>query len=190
MKAMIPQIQIIQQPTILGMDSSRAELSIRQPRGELYIETSRAKMDMQQPRPELEINQHEAWRAYNGGTALEMNRQIYSELPALFLEGLAKRVEQGNRLANFHLQGNSIAEVYGQDWQRDPFVEYRAPASYDNVSIHVTPHRPEINIEPVEPEISARMHQPEIEYHPGNLNVYVKQYASIQFIPPTIDLIM
>lgn len=148
------QIQIIRQPAILGIESKRAELSIKQ------------------PRPELEINQHEAWRAYNGGTALEMNQQIYSQLPALFLEGLAKRVEQGNRMAQFHLPENSIAEIYGQDWKRDPFVEFRAPASYDNVSIHVEPHRPEI------------------EYNPGYLNVYVKQYDAIRFIPPTIELTM
>lgn len=147
-------------------------------------------MDIRQPRPELEINQHEAWRAYNGGTALEMNRQIYTELPALFLEGLAKRVEQGNRMAQFHMPGNSIAEIYGQDWKPDPFVEFRAPASYDNVSVHVEPRRPEINIEPVKPEITSRQHNPEIEYIPGNLNVYVKQYDSIRFIPPIIELKM
>lgn len=147
-------------------------------------------MDIRQPRPELEINQHEAWRAYNGGTALEMNRQIYTELPALFLEALAKRVEQGNRMAQFHLPGNSIAEIYGQDWKRDPFVEFRAPASFDNVSVHVEPHRPEINIEPVKPLITSKQHSPEIEYNPGYLNVYVKQYDSIRFIPPTIELTM
>lgn len=147
-------------------------------------------MDIRQPRPELEINQHEAWRAYNGGTALEMNRQIYTELPALFLEALAKRVEQGNRMAQFHLPGNSIAEIYGQDWKRDPFVEFRAPASFDNVSVHVEPHRPEINIEPVKPLITSKQHSPGIEYNPGYLNVYVKQYDSIRFIPPTIELTM
>ncbi|MGN8770371.1 DUF6470 family protein [Paenibacillus barengoltzii] len=187
---MIPPLQIVTQPTLLEIDSGRAGLSIKQPRGEIQIETSRAKMDITQPRPEMQIDQHDAWRAYNGGTALEMNRQIYSELPGLFLEGLAKRVEQGNRLAAFHLQGNSIGEIYGADWKRDPFVEFRAPASYDNVSIYVQPHKPEINIQQIKPVIQSEQHNPEIEYQPGYLNISVKQYASIKFIPPNIDMTM
>lgn len=187
---MIPHIQIERQPALLEVQSRKAELSIRQPRPEFEIETSHAKMDITQPRPELEIDQHQAWRAYNGGTALEMNQQIYSELPALFLEGIAKRVEQGNRMAEFHLPGNSIAEIYGSDWKRDPFVEFRAPASYDNVSIHVERREPQVNIEPVPPSITAQAHTPEIEYHPGNLDIRVKQYGSIRIIPPQIDMTM
>lgn len=187
---LIPQIQIRQQPTVMEFQSQSAGISIRQPRPDMEITTSQAKMDINQPRPDMEIDQHQAWRAYNGGTALEMNQQIYSELPALFLEGLAKRVEQGNQLAKFHLPGNSIAEVYGSDWKRDPFVEYRAPASYDNVEIHVRRNPPVITIDPVAPQITAQANDPEIDFHPGNLSIQVKQYASIQIIPPQIDMTM
>ncbi|WMT40665.1 DUF6470 family protein [Paenibacillus sp. D2_2] len=187
---MIPQIQITTQPSLLEMESSRAQILIKQPRGEMEIESPRADMRIVQPRPEMEIDQHEAWRAYNGGTALEMNRQIYSELPQLFLEGLAKRVEQGNQLAAIHLPGNTIAEIYGGDWQRNPFVEYRAPASYDNVNIHVEPHRPEINVTPMKPDIRGQQHNPEIDVQHGYLNIVVKQYASIQFTQPNIDVQM
>ncbi|WP_120463755.1 DUF6470 family protein [Paenibacillus aceti] len=186
---MTPQVQITTQPSLLGMESSRAQILIRQPRGELEIKSPRADMQISQPRPEMQIDQHDAWRAYNGGTALEMNRQIYSHMPQLFLEGLAKRVEQGNQLAAIHL-GSTIAEVYGGDWQRDPFVEYRAPASYDNVNIYVQPHRPEINITQIKPEISGQSHNPEIDVEHGHLNIFVKQYASIQFTPPNIDVQM
>ena len=187
---MIPQVQVTSQPSLLGMESSRAQILIRQPRGELEIESPRADMQITQPRPEMQIDQHEAWRAYNGGTALEMNHQIYSELPQLVLEALAKRVEQGNQLAAIHLPGNTIAEIYGGDWKRDPFVEFRAPASYDNVNIYVEQHKPEVNITPMKPEIRGQQHNPEIDVQHGYLNIFVKQYASIQFTPPNIDVQM
>lgn len=187
---MIPQLQIQSQPALLDISSRKAELSIRQPRPVLEIETSSARMDITSPRPELEIDQHQAWRAYTGGSALEMNNQIYSELPALFLEGLAKRVEQGNQLAKFHLPGNSVAEIYGGDWKRDPFVEFRAPASYDNVDIHVRRNDPRIAIEPVAPKITAQTYQPEITYHPGQLSIQIKQYGDIKIVPPQIDMTM
>lgn len=187
---MFSPIQIMTQPALLEINWGKAELSIRQPRGELQIETSRAKMDITQPRPELQIDQHEAWRAYNGGTALEMNHQIYSQLPDLFLEGLAKRVEQGNRMANFHLPGNSIGEIYGTDWKRDTFVEFRSPASYDNVNINVIPNRPEIEITPFKPDIQGMQRNPEIDFSPGYVDISVKQYASIKITPPRIDITM
>lgn len=187
---MSSQFQITTQPALQEMSSKMAKLSIRQPRPEFQIESPRAKMDFKQPRPGMEIDQSQAWRAYNGGTALEINQQIYSELPRLFLEGLAKRVEQGNRLAEFHLPGNSIAEIYGSDWKRDPFVEFRAPASYDNVDIHVTRNPPQISIEPIPPRMSAKTYTPEIEYQPGFLEIRMKQYGSIEIIPPQIDMTM
>lgn len=185
---MVGQIQIQTQPSLLAMDSQLASVTIEQPRGELEIEQPRATMDFTQPRPSMEIDQHEAWRAYNGGTALEMSKQIYSSLPSLFLEGLAKRVEQGNQLAQFQIPGNSIAEIYGGDWKRDPFVEFRAAASYDNVSIHVERNRPEINITANYPQIRGRANNPQIGYQPGALNVSVKQYATIQITPPQLDI--
>lgn len=187
---MIPQLQITTQPSLLEFSSSKAKLSISQQRPDMEIESPRAKMDINSPRPDMEIDQHQAFRAYNGGTALEMNQQIYSELPSLMLEALAKRVEQGNRMAEFHLPGNTIAEIYGSDWKRDPFVEFRAPASYDNVDIHVTRNEPQINIEPITPQISAQAYIPQIDYHPGSLDIRVKQYASIDIVPPQIDMIM
>ncbi|MFC7678565.1 DUF6470 family protein [Paenibacillus sp. GCM10028914] len=187
---MIPQLQVSTQPSSLEISSSKAKLSISQQRPDMEIESPRAKMDITSPRPDMEIDQHQAFRAYNGGTALEMNQQIYSELPSLMLEALAKRVEQGNRMAEFHLPGNSIGEIYGSDWKRDPFIEFRAPASYDNVDIHVNRNEPQINIEPITPRISAQAYTPQIEYHPGSLDIRVKQYASIEITPPQIDMTM
>lgn len=184
---MIPQLQIRQEPSLLSIQSTKASLSMRQQRPDFSIETRRADLNIEQPRPTMEIDQSEAWRAYTGGHPLEMNRQIYSSLPSLFLQGLAKKVEQGNQLAQFHQPGNSIAEVYGADWKRDPFVEYRAPASYDNVNIDVQRNNPVIQAQGNSPQINARAYVPEIEYQPGNLEILVKQYASVEIIPPDID---
>jgi hypothetical protein len=187
---MIQQLQIRQQPSILEIESRRAELSIQQPRPEQEIITSRADLQIVQPRPEMQIDQHDAWRAYNGGGPLEMSKQIYSTLPDLFLQGLAKQVEQGNRLADFRSPSNTIAEVYGGDWQKDTFVEFRGPASYDNVSIHVEAHRPQIDAQAIAPQITAQSYTPQIDFHPGQLTINVKQYASIEIIPPNIDMTM
>ncbi|GIO35207.1 hypothetical protein J41TS12_00680 [Paenibacillus antibioticophila] len=187
---MIPQLQIRQQPSLLSIESTNASLSIHQQRPDFSIETRRADLHIEQPRPAMEIDQHEAWRAYTGGHPLEMNQQIYSNLPSLFLQGLAKRVEQGNQLAQFHQPGGSIAEVYGGDWKRDPFVEYRAPASYDNVDIHVQRNNPVIQAQANPPQISAQAYIPDINYHPGRLDVQVKQYASVEIIPPELDVVV
>jgi hypothetical protein len=187
---MIPQLQIRQQPSLLEMESSSAYITIHQERPQFEIKTRPADLQIEQPEAIMTIDQHDALRAYNGGTSLEINNQIYSNLPRLFLESLAKRVEQGNRLAQFHLSGNSIAEVYGGDWKRDPFVEFRAPASYDNVHISVERQRPQITVQVNLPQVHAQAFKPEIEYHPGNFNIRVKQYASVKIIPPEINMVV
>ena len=187
---MIPQLQIRQQPSLLSIESTKASLTMQQQRPDFSIETKQADLQIEQPAPTMEIDQHDAWRAYKGGHPLEMNQQIYSNLQGLFLQALAKKVEQGNQLAEFHKPGNTIAEVYGGDWKRDPFVEFRGPASYDNVRIHVQRNNPVIQAQANAPQISARAYRPDVQFQPGNLNIQVKQYASVEIIPPNLDISM
>ncbi|OME02241.1 hypothetical protein BSK54_11195 [Paenibacillus odorifer] len=182
-----PLLQIRQTPALIGMDADLGILSITQPKAEVNITTTSAELTVESFRPELLIDQSRAWAAFTGGSLPDMNKRIYSGIQQLYLQGIARKVEQGNRMAHFFKPGNTIAEVYGTDTEPNSFPETRGPASYDNVDIHFETRDPEIEFHPAEVHIQVEGRRPEIEYTRGKLNIYMQQYASVHFIPPEVN---
>lgn len=184
---MLPILQFRQKPALIGIEAGLGDYSIRQPRASLSISTKPGEFDMQHTDPQLTIDQSQAWAAYTGGSPLEMNQRIYSGVREIFLQGIANRVQQGNRVAAIHQPGNSIAEVYGTDTEAHILPEFRGPASIDNVDIHfsITPIR--IDYKDRTTDIIAQVNPPEVEYRRGKLNIYMRQYQSIEFLPPELD---
>ncbi|WP_339267572.1 DUF6470 family protein [Paenibacillus sp. FSL R5-0470] len=183
-----PLLQIRQTAALIGMDADSGNLSITQPKAEVNITTTSGELAVQSFRPEFTIDQSRAWAAFTGGSMSDMNKRIYSGIQQLYLQGIARKVEQGNQMAQFFKPGNTIAEVYGTDTEPNSFPETRGPASYDNVDIHFETRDPRIEFRPATVSIQVETHRPEIEYTRGKLNIYMQQYASIQFIPPKVNV--
>ncbi|MCL6601871.1 MAG: DUF6470 family protein [Paenibacillus sp.] len=185
---MQPLLQIRQTPALIGIETSRSSLSITQPKADLQIKSTLGEWSMDKSLPEMTIDQSQARAAYTGGPYSEMSQRIYSGIEQLWLQGIAKRMEQGERMMNSHKPGNSIAEVYGEDWQPVSYPETRGPASFDNVDIHieVIPLEMEYNMGKV--DIQVNIHKPEVTYTPANVEVYLRQSPSISFSLPEIDI--
>lgn len=96
-----PILQIRQTPALMGIDADPGSYSISQPKAEISVTTTPCELTVQSTRPELTIDQARAWEAYNGGKMLDMNKRIYSGIQQLYLQGIARKVEQGNRMAQF-----------------------------------------------------------------------------------------
>ncbi|WP_238651128.1 DUF6470 family protein [Paenibacillus piscarius] len=187
---MQPILQIRQTPARIGIDADMGSFSITQPKAEVRITTTPGELTVQSTPPELTIDQTRARAAYNGGSVLDMNRRIYSGIQQLYLQAIARRVEQGTRMAEFFKPGNSIAEIVGTDTESNSFPEPCGPASYDNVDLQYTATPPEINFRPATVDVEIERHRPETEYTRGKLDIYMQQYASIQFIPPELNVQM
>lgn len=184
----LPVVQIRTTPSILNMDADPGQYSIRQPKAEVQLHTKPAKLTVQSHPIELNVDQSRAFSAYNGGNMIDMNARIYSGIQQKFLQNIASRVEQGNQLAAIHKPGNTIANIMGTDWKPQPFPETRTPASFDNVDIRINTRPPDISYDPAVSEMNVIVNKPEIEYQRGKLDIYVKQYASVQYTPPAIDM--
>lgn len=181
-------LQIRQTPAVLGVETSPGMYSIVQPKAEVNITTTQGELTVESSRPKLNVDQSRAIAAYNGGNMFEMNKRIYSGIQQLYLQGIAKKVEQGNRMAEFFKPGNTIAEVYGTDTVPNSFPEMRGPASFDNVDIRFETKAPHIEFRAARVNIEVQTHHPEIEYTRGKLDIYMQQYASVQFIPPEVNV--
>ncbi|WP_433944325.1 DUF6470 family protein [Paenibacillus sp. SN-8-1] len=185
---MQPILQIRQTPAILNFDADPGQYSIQQPKAEVNMNTQPSELEIHQYVPKLTIDSSAARSAFTGGNFLDMNSRIYSGFQDIYLQGIANRVEQGNRAAAIYEPGNTIADIYGQDWQPIPFPEFRTPASMDNVDIRFDVTPPDINFHKAHTDIQVEVHRPEIQYNRGKLDMYMKQYAAVQYIPPEVDI--
>lgn len=182
-----PSIQIRQTFARLGMDADLARIEQRQPKATFELRQVPAQLSIESPKGELSIDQSKAWDALGRGGVMEAMNRIYGQARDVFLQNLARNVEQGNRLAAIHKGGNPIAENAMELVFTFPEFNYYGPASYDNVDVYYTAHKPIIEVNQGGVELYTEVNRPELTAHRGKLDIYMLQYANVEIIPPVID---
>ncbi|WP_020619537.1 DUF6470 family protein [Paenibacillus daejeonensis] len=183
----IPQIQISQQPALLGIDADLGKQDLQQPRPTLDLRQVRPELQIKQPRGKLEINQDRAWDALGLGNNLQTMSKIYSAAKDIALRGLAKIVENGNRMSAIHVDSNPFAEL-ASDWRKTfPEFDFRGPASFLNVDTRFTPGSLSIQATPGRVEVNAQVNAPIHNYTRGQLDIHMLQYPRVEITPPAID---
>jgi hypothetical protein len=183
----IPQLQFRSENASYRIDADLGEQQITQPRPTQEIQQVNAQLDIKQPKGTMEIDQSKAWDALGLAKNTEVMLRIYSGARDVWLQGIAKRVEDGNRMWAIHEGGNPIADM-GQDF-RVNFSEmnFAGEPSYDNVDIHYERANPDIQVQEGGAKITARVNAPEISYQRGKFDFQMLSYAKIEFTPPQID---
>jgi len=187
----IPSIRISQQYGRIGIDADLGTYDIKQPQATLEMRNAPAKVDIQSPRAELVIDQTRAWEALNGGSTItSFGHRLYSQMKDVLLQGIARTVENGNRLAAIHLQTHAIADIAQEQSTLEVPLTLMGPASIDNVDIEFIPHKPIIEITPTPVEVNIQVNKPSIDYTRGKLDIYMRQYPRLDITSPQIDLQM
>jgi hypothetical protein len=186
----IPQIQIKQTPATLGMDTVAGTLEIRQPKAQYEMKTIHQKQYIQSPHGELEIDQSQAWDALGIGSVRESMQRIYTDSKQIAIQGVARRVQEGNRMADSCRTGENViaALAHESTAENSNGLVYHGEASFLNVHEHYTAHMPEITTTPGRIEVHSQAPPPIIKYNRGKLNIYMISLPSIEFIPPQMDL--
>jgi hypothetical protein len=184
----MPQIQIHQQYAKIGMNTEPGKQSIQQPKPTYEMHRVDPQLEIRQPKGQLEIDQSRAWDALALGGNLETMSKMYAMGPEMALQGLARIVEQGNRMADISNPADPIPE-FARDWNRTyEQFDFRGPASMDNVDLRYTKGDVSINVIPGRIEVNSHPNPPVISYERGKLNMYMLQYNKVEITPPALDL--
>lgn len=181
-----PQIQIQQTYAQLGIDADIGTQHIEQPRPTFEMKQPRAQLEIESPEGRLEVDSSKAWDALGLGGHLNVMNNIYSMAPQIAQQGLARIVEEGNRMADLTNPNNPFAE-FAEDWRRTfPEFDFRGPAAYNNVSVTFTPGDLSIRASASPVEIHSEVNPPLLSYDRGKLDIYMQQYNSVKFTPPPL----
>ncbi|UKS26135.1 DUF6470 family protein [Paenibacillus sp. HWE-109] len=184
----IPQIQMHLQNARLGIDADIGVQDIKQPKATFEITTQSPRLEIHSEKSKLYIDSSKAWDALGHGPALQTFSKIYSRAHDVALQGIAKIVEDGNRLAAIHHGGNAIAEIAKEKGAEFFEFEFMGEASIDNVDLNYDPGSIDIQVEEGKVNINSHPNAPEINYTRGKLDIYMIQYPKVEIIPPQIDV--
>ncbi|MBU7317597.1 DUF6470 family protein [Paenibacillus oleatilyticus] len=172
----------------IGMETNNAKQEIEHNSpGQQTIEQKPATLEFHSSQGELQIDQSQAWQAYAKGGHQAWLNMIYSQMDSVFLQGLAKKVEEGKRMAQITNPSNAFADIAKGALQDKPEIQYVGPASFMNVTINYTANSPEINIQANKPEINYTVSKPEFTYTPGKVDIYMRQMQSINITVSEYD---
>jgi hypothetical protein len=183
----IPVIRLNLQPAKIGIDIKPGQQEIHQPQPEMEMHTTPLKIEMSSPQGELHIDQSKAWDALGTGSNLTFMNRIYSESKDIALQGIARIVENGNRMAAIHNNRDVIADMATEQAFEGSSMNYLGEAAYDNVVIDYIPQEPKYEVDPGSVDVKFTAHNPEMNYTPGKVSVYMVQFPKVEMIPPQID---
>jgi len=184
----IPQIQIRQEYAKLGIDADIGMQDIKQPTATFELTTERPKLDIHSEKGTLYIDSSKAWDALGHGPALETMSRIYSRAHEVVMQGIAKIVEDGNRMAAIQNGRNAIADIAKEKGAEFFEFEFMGDASVNNVDMHYEPGKLDIKVEEGKVSLNTHPNPPEINYTRGKLDIYMMQYPKVEIIPPQIDM--
>jgi hypothetical protein len=183
-----PVVQIQQQYAKIGFDADLGKYSIKQPRPDLQIETKPAQLETRYVRGEQNIDQSQSWKALGKGKPFQFSARIASEAQRIVLEGIARVAGEGDQMTHIHTGEDAIASIAWGSVFRVFKVNYEGPFSTSSYNINYMPNRPESQFTPGSVEVKTRVNRPQIQYERGKLEYFMQQHASIEFIPPKLDL--
>ncbi|MFS1514797.1 DUF6470 family protein [Chengkuizengella sp. SCS-71B] len=187
--ASIPRIQIFQQYAQIGLDITQGKTEMKMPRATFEMKSNNPKMLVTSSgKAELRINQDRAWDAMAIGDHLAYMQNVYQQGKQISLQGIERRVQNGDRLAAIHLGGNPIGEIAKQQAFAEVPVYTTGPASRLNVDVQVNPTKTEIGLERGSVELQSQQIPFEISRDRSKVNLYLLQKNSLNVQPPQVDM--
>ena len=176
------QLQMSSTSAQLGYEITRINQSIEQPAAELSIEQPEAVMTIHHRPSRLTIDQTKAREDINLFSVIRLNEKFAQEGHQTWLRSLAATAEEGKQIMQIENGGDTLAMIASQNASR-PLYNSRLAflPEHGSVRIHYDPGSVEVDIQPQQVNIQVETYKPNINYHPGSISYYMKQYQSLSF---------
>ncbi|CAM3526678.1 DUF6470 family protein [Marinicrinis lubricantis] len=184
----IPQIQIQQQFAKISIDPNLGHYEMKQNHQTLSLKTTGPRLEIHSPSGELHINQDRVWDAMALGDHLKVMKRLYDQAESIALQGIARRVQEGDQLAAIHKKTNAIKNNAMDAFAPMAAPRISGPAAYDNIDIEYIARKPVIEVHAGHVENMTPWVRPEIMYHRRDVEISMAQYAKVTIIPPQIDM--
>lgn len=177
-----PQIRLQSQMAKIELNTNPAVQSIEKPGPDLDIQQPSAVLHINRTPSKLLIDQSEARADVDLKTIRRRIEEFAQNGYKEWLNGLGRRAQEGNQLMRIENKGNPIANIAKQNSQLYPTYDFNigyVPKA-GSVKIDFEPTKLDIEWETKKPINNTKTRNPIINYHPGNVDIRMKQYQNLK----------
>ena len=177
----IPQIQIRTTDAKLGLNIEKGQQTIRQPKATQHIEQPAAILDIRTTDGVMRIDSSQARRDIGMIGPLESTANFATAGHQKAMQGIARRVSEGNQMMDIAHNQNAIVSIAKQNtFPNKKALGIDFIPSIGSVKLDYTPASVDINIQTQEAKISGQINKPIHEYKQGQVSGYMLQKPSIE----------
>lgn len=185
----MPQIRLDSQPARIGIQTTNARTETKQPPADLSIEQPKADLTIETIPSKLTIDQTEAWADMDLKHISRRIEDAAQQGRKDWLEGIARRAQQGDELMKIENGGNPIAE-HAKTNSVNPVKEFNIGfiPSAGSVKINFEPAKVNIDVKPNKPIIETKPNKPIVDYYPGRVDISLIQRNELNINFINIDI--
>ena len=173
-------IQITTTKALIGINTTRGKQTISQPKGEQTIKTTAPKLKIRREAPRVIIDQYQCFAEAGLKNYIDLTKE-YADLGHQYaMEGIARRVEDGNRMAMIQKNMPDAIPELAEKNAWDPQAEFNMgtiPRSRPKIDVEGSL---DIDWEMGNVDIQYTPQKPIIDFNPGKVEVYLRQKPSIE----------
>lgn len=177
-----PQIRLQSQMAQIEMTTNPAKQSIEQPGPDLDLQQPPAELHIDRTPSVLSIDQSEARADVDLKSIRRRVEEFAQNGYQEWLNGIARRAQEGNELMRIENGGNPIASIGKQNGKLLPTYEFNigyVPKA-GSVKIDFQPTKLDIQWDIKKPINNTKARKPIIDYQPGTVDIRIKQYQDLQ----------
>jgi hypothetical protein len=166
---------------IIGLQTEKPIQSIEQPKAIQSIEQPKAQIEIETIPGKLTIDQSRAWAELGIKSWLHWEREYAEDGVQKALEGVARRIRQGDDLMKIETKSNPIpAHAIENGYKPEKQFNIGWIPSHGSVKLHYQPTEVKFDVTPQKPIIEIQAQKPVHEYTPGKATAFVEQWNSLE----------
>ncbi|MED1801445.1 DUF6470 family protein [Brevibacillus porteri] len=178
----IPQLRMESKFAQLGLNIRKPVQEIKQPQAEMNLSQKPAELNIEQARTDLQIDSSQARANIGIMTSMEFSDSNASYGKEKWLQAIAEKSQEGDRMMRIYTKENAIAEIGREKGLRALEGGFRPPpaSSDEGVEVSIQAKPVIINIKRNGMSMNPVLSPPELSYTQGKVEPYMLQYNSLK----------
>lgn len=178
----IPHIKMESTFAQLGLNIRKPVQELKQSPAELNLQQVPAELTIEQAKTELQIDSSQARANIGVMTSMQFSDMNASYGREKWLQAIAEKSQEGDRLMRIYTKENAIAEIGREKGLRALEGGYRPPAASgdEGVDVSIQAKPAVINVKRNGMRINPVLNPPVLSYTPGKVEPYMLQYNSLK----------
>ncbi|MDQ0339902.1 hypothetical protein J2S00_002697 [Caldalkalibacillus uzonensis] len=176
----MPQLRIKQQQGEIGINQTPGHVQIEQPPPLVEMSSEPVQVQIERQPSELYIDQSRAWAAYALMPPVTLTKTVVYNIKRIYPEIVAKIARDGDRMADFHLSNNVIAELAKEPPRLLSEMHFAGPASRLNVDVEYIPEQVKIDVQGGNWHYHVEPQKPRMVHFPAKVEIYLRQRPSLE----------